>query len=231
MNKHTDFILSPITGILEETVIACAGIGSGIETYPLYDYIMQSAFLKMTGAQEQKMKCICWELATNDYEYRRALLANDDKLGECSTLKAKNNIYNRLVRRVNLLDNNDKRAILASTFSEIKKLFSGTNISIWAQQSFNWFMKVHLNLIKIQHFANKNLLEHCLKYDLLYRHRNRCAHNTLSYQQNLPTLQTLKDKNYQYENYFVRFTILILIDKIFITLYKKYLDALEYSLT
>jgi hypothetical protein len=54
MPKHTDFILSPITDILREVVSANAGIGNGIETYPLSEYILQSAFLKMTGFQEQK---------------------------------------------------------------------------------------------------------------------------------------------------------------------------------
>ena len=227
MNNHNDFILSSITDILKEVVSASAGIGSGIETYPLCDYIMQSVFLKMTGFQEQKMKCICWELATNDYEYRRVLLADEDKLGECSTFKAKNMIYKRLLAKIDLLDNKSKRSILLETFSDIIKTFLNTNLSIWAQQSFNWFMKHHKNFIKIKHFANgKNLLEDSLKYDLLYNHRNRCAHNLQSYQQNLPTLKTLANGNYQYENYFVRFAILILIDKIFIELYKNYLDTL-----
>jgi len=228
MKNHTDFILSPITDILKDVVTASTGIGSGIETYPLCDYIMQSAFLKMTGFQEQKMKCICWELATNDYEYRRDLLANKDNLGECSSIEAKNKIYKRLVAKTDLLDDKDKRNILSVTFSDIKRTFLDTNLSIWAQQSFNWFIKHHKSFIKIGHFANKNnILENCLKYDLLYNHRNRCAHNTQSYQQNLPTLKTLLDENYQYENYFIRFTILVLIDKIFIELYKKYLKVLE----
>jgi hypothetical protein len=228
MNNHNSFILSSITDILKEAVFASAGIGSGIETYPLCDYIMQSVFLKMTGFQEQKMKCICWELATNDYEYRRVLLADKDQLGECSTFKAKNMIYKRLVDEIGLLDDKDKRSILIETFLDIKKTFSDTNLSIWAQQSFNWFIKHHKNFIKIVHFANKNnLLEGCLKYDLLYKHRNRCAHNTQSYQQNLPTLKTLTNENYQYENYFVRFAILILIDKIFMELYKNYLNTLK----
>ena len=61
----------------------------------------------------------------------------------------------------------------------------------------------------------------------LYKHRNRCAHNTQSYQQNLPTLKNLVNENYQYENYFVWFSILVLIDKLFIALYVKYLDALQ----
>jgi hypothetical protein len=40
---------------------------------------MQSIFIKMTGFQEQKLKCIVWELATDDYEYRYHKLT--DKLG------------------------------------------------------------------------------------------------------------------------------------------------------
>ena len=100
MRKQTDFILSPITDILKDAVSASAGIGNGIETFPLCDYIMQSVFLKMTGFQEQKMKCICWEMATVDYDYRRALLANDDKLGECSSYEDKNKIYKRLVAQI-----------------------------------------------------------------------------------------------------------------------------------
>ncbi|MCL2027252.1 MAG: hypothetical protein FWG79_02075 [Bacteroidales bacterium] len=228
MNNHSEFIEKSISGILKDVVTASAGIGSGIETYPLCDYIMQSVFLKMTGFQEQKMKCICWELATSDYEYRRVLLADEDKLGECSSFKAKNAIYKRLVAKIDLLNDIDKRKILSETFSDIKNIFSGSNLSIWAQKSFNWFINHHINSIEIKHFANeKNLLENCLKYDLLYNHRNRCAHNTQSFQQNLPTLKTLADKNYLYENYFIRFAILILIDKIFIELYKRYLNALE----
>lgn len=41
-----------------------------MESYPLCEYVMQSLFLKLTGAQEQKLKCICWDIATHNYEYR-----------------------------------------------------------------------------------------------------------------------------------------------------------------
>ena len=68
--NHTDFILAPISDILKDSISASDGIGSGMETFPLSDYVMQSVFLKMTGFQEQKMKCIVWDLATIDYEYR-----------------------------------------------------------------------------------------------------------------------------------------------------------------
>lgn len=237
MNNHTSFILSPITDVLKNGVMACMGVGNGIETYPLYDYIMQSVFLKMTGFQEQKMKCVCWELATHDYEYRRVLLTNDDKLGECSSYLDKNKIYKRLVAHIekynadfDVENDIENTKILQDTISDIKNIFSNTNLSIWAHKSYSDFIN-NRNLIKSGHFASNknNLFENVLqdKYTLLYKHRNRCAHNTLSYQQNLPTLKTLVNEDYKYDNYFVRFALLILIDKIFIELYKGYLNALE----
>src|SRR4051794_244295 len=123
MAKHTDFILAPITNILSEIVHANAGIGDGLETYPLYEYIMQSVFLKMTGSQEQKMKCICWELATNDYEYRYQYTRTG--VGEYSTYKDKNGVYQDLIEQIkkysnlNLVNHIDKPTILAATLSEI----------------------------------------------------------------------------------------------------------------
>ena len=68
MSKHRDFILMPIDKILKEAIFATNAVGFTIKAYPLYDYIMQSIFIKMTGFQEQKLKCIVWELATDDYD-------------------------------------------------------------------------------------------------------------------------------------------------------------------
>ena len=48
MSKHDKFILTPITSVLEEAVVASYGIGKGIESHSISDYIMQSLFLKMT---------------------------------------------------------------------------------------------------------------------------------------------------------------------------------------
>ena len=84
-NTHTKFILTPILSILKESIIACRGIGIGIETQALSEYVLQTTFLKMTGALEQKMKCICWEIASNDYEYRYQYLKKN--YGECSSYK------------------------------------------------------------------------------------------------------------------------------------------------
>lgn len=234
-NNHTDFILSPISNLLREVVTASSGIGSGIETYPLCDYIMQSVFLKMTGFQEQKMKCITWEIATNDYEYRRVLLANEDKLGECSSYNSKNKIYQRLIDQLSnhklnfeVTNEIDKKQILIDTVKDIDDIFKNSNLAIWAQKSFIEFRNIK-TIIKTQQFANdKNLFENVLqnKYKILYNQRNKYAHNTSSYQQNLPSLKTLVDDNYKHNNYFIWFSLLILIDKIFIKLYEKYLEVI-----
>ena len=56
---HTDFILTPLMEVLKDGVDACTSMPVGIENGALGEYFMQSLFLRMTGAQEQKLKCIC----------------------------------------------------------------------------------------------------------------------------------------------------------------------------
>lgn len=241
LNIHADFIKSPITDALKNVVSASAGVGSGIETFPICDYIMQSVFLKMTGFQEQKLKCICWELATVDFEYRYD--RETKPVGERSSYKDKQPVYKDLIDQIrkrsttfNMPDGIDKDTILKKTFDEVKITFENTNLAIWSQKNFNEFETIWSE-IEEKHFAsdNSNLFSSngtgiCLQKiykNHLYKHRNRIAHNTQSYQQNLPTLKTLVNESYKYENYFVYFAILVLIDKIFIALYEKYLLAIE----
>lgn len=241
MNNHTNFILSPITDVLEDVVSASAGIGSGIETFPLCDYIMQSVFLKMTGFQEQKMKCICWELASVDYEYRYEFTRKS--LGECSSYKEKQIIYKELIEQIkkrmsnfNVSTDIAKEDMLSTTILEVKNIFSNTNLSIWAQKRFSEFENICRDFDK-KHFANDGnslFTEMSTGISLtkiynnhLYTNRNRIAHNTQSYQQNLPTLKTLLHEDYKYENYFVWFAILVLIDKLFAALYEIYIETLS----
>lgn len=241
MNYHNEFILSPITQVLEDAVTASSAIGSGIETYPLCDYIMQSIFLKMTGFQEQKMKCISWELASNDYEYRYEFTKNP--LGECSSFKDKQLVYKNLTKLIQKHDQTftaqthiNKASVLTTAITEVKTIFSNTNLSIWAQKSFNEHIEI-CKEIKIVHFVNDNntlfaetpnsVTLKQIYENHLYVNRNRCAHNTHSYQQNLPTLKKLSDENFMYDNYFVWFVVLVLIDKIFMTLYSKYIEVLK----
>ena len=96
MSVHKDFILTPITEILDEAANATHCVQQGIDIYPLSDYIMQSIFIKMTGAQEQKMKCICWDISTYDFEARYSIYHNWS-FGECSSLSDKNKILSVII--------------------------------------------------------------------------------------------------------------------------------------
>ena len=243
--NHNKFILSPVSNILKDVVSASSGIGDGIETYPLCDYVMQSVFLKMTGAQEQKMKCIVWELATNDYDYRYERFTKSP-LGECSNYTEKKTIYNDLIKQIEkyigssfVLNSIEKNNILQKTNKLITDTFLGTNLLIWTQMSFNEYEIIWNDIsdeyfaIKKELFIKKNNISSRGKalfemYDEhLYKHRNRVAHNTLSYQQNLPTLNTLEKNDYLYNNYFIYFSIIILIDNTIMYLYNEYLKALR----
>ena len=234
MSKHEKFILMSMDTILKEVVSASLGIGIGIETYPLYDYIMQSIFLKMTGYQEQKMKCIAWEIATNDFEYRCRLLNNDDKLGEYSTYEAKNKIYQIICKQIKNFDenfkfnnenniiNNMKKRVKEKSFDFVREIFNNTNLVICNHNFFNQFLKIKIIEEDLYLKGDINLLEKIIKdeYELLYKQRNRIAHNTLSYQQNLPDFNVLRSEKEYSRNYFLWFAILLLIDNIFIELYK-----------
>lgn len=267
-SKHYNFITTPIFNILKESVIACRGIGDGIETQTISEYILQTTFLKMTGASEQKLKCICWELATNDYEYRYQYL--NKNYGECSNYNDKNAIYNDLIKAIIKLDTSlIKKAgtkgkfilelinnLKADDFTgdickDIKNLVENSTFSLFDPKGFSYFCSSYDTFFKNKEFATlkenqynndgfnsfllaiskdgKDKKEELKKHfeSIVYRHRNRCAHNLVSYQENLPTLSTLSEDDNDYNNYFFRFSLLILIDEIFIRLYKKYIDALE----
>lgn len=248
--KHTDFILSPITSILSEAVTACVGVGDGMGTSTIAEHIMQSLFLRMTGFQEQKMKCVCWELATYDYDYRYQRFKHSP-LGECSNYREKNQVINDIVScskkidaSYSITDNMAKTQIIQSVITDMNDIVADSNLNKWQSRKYEDYKQI-VKEIKHGHILvsgkngaislfqeSKNGIGGGYKdlvfiYDKVYRHRNSCAHNTLSYQENLPTLNKLRDNDYIYDNYFLRYSILILIDKIVIALYKQYLSVME----
>lgn len=238
MSKHRDFILMPIDKILKEAIFATNAVGFTIKAYPLYDYIMQSIFIKMTGFQEQKLKCIVWELATDDYDYRYRKLSN--KLGECSSYKDKNEIYKDMIETIKECSSDfeikgflDKKDFMDSIENNIVTIFNNSHLANFKLKSFKQFLDIWKKLFSENSLLTDNLFQSEEKHirlinvyqDYLYKARNRIAHNTLSYQQNLPTLKVLKGEDYKYENYFLWFAILVLIDEVFLRLYKKYLEV------
>lgn len=240
MTKHQRFIETSMFEELQKAVVAISASKGEMEYYPLRDYYMQSMFLRLTGFQEQKLKCICWDIATYDYDYRRRLLNNEDRLGECSSLEAKSKLYKTILKKIAEFENKnldnfkidcytDKKAIANNSQNELKNIFSKTIFQYWFPRDFQYFN--NHTLFKPQNFANNGLLEENLTiiYDLLYAQRNRLAHNTLSYQENVPTLRTLSESKVERTNYFVWFALLNLIDKTFIELYRIYFEAFNRS--
>lgn len=244
-NIHSDFILAPILEVFAAGVNACQGIGDGIETQPLSEYVLSSLFLKATGAQEQKLKCICWEIATHDYDFRYQFIRGDFQLGECSDYKSKNKICSYLQEQIRKLKKEERytisedtrKSIIVQAISGIKTLFENTNISIWGARDFAMYKDCVKNRLKLTQILSHrpngkhslSLFESTLQKDydeIVHRHRNRLAHNTASYQRHLPTLETLAAKESERYNYFYRYTLLVLIDLILIHLYREYRENL-----
>lgn len=235
---HSLFIKTPIVQVLEKALAACRTIGDGIEAYPLGDYILPSVFLNLTGFQEQKLRCICWDAATIDYEFRRDWISDVGKLGEYSSYDAKNLVYKKLSGKLDkkLCDNytqsslftdSNKRAIIDKVFRCMDDILQETIMVKWKSKDYVEYL-IWRRKLKSFHFAKDALLDECLKnvYDSLYKGRNRFAHNTVSYQENLPSLRELSNQEIIVDNFFCWFTLLMLIDEIFICLYDAFLEML-----
>lgn len=290
-----EFILTPIASILRDTVTACNGIGHGIETQSLAEYVLQTTFLKMTGAQEQKLKCICWDMATNDFDYRYQYLKKN--YGECSSYEDKCSIYRDLVKMIIKLEpefsvamlfgnidisakenefiekrikdtqkNQEKKKGRKLNDVEAHKLSDGmrahwakngicekeranfsrivlfesmqdlvdgivgnTMVAQWEQHNYQNYV-VNWRGLASGRFATGDVLldkdYQDLYMNVVYKHRNRCAHNLASFQSNLPTLKTLNEEDFVYDNYYYRFSLLLLLDEVFMQLYKAYIEAI-----
>ncbi len=234
MGKHKHFILSEMSDMMEEIVFACKAIPAGIESFAVNDYIFQTLFMKMTGFQEQKMKCICWELATDDFDFRRDYMQQAGGLGEMSTATSKKYVYQHLVEIAkkgqvgfDLAIDLDKALIVKKVKDDVIKTFEKSPLAESNMRFYQEFSNTYDKDFTSDYFATSEteLLAGNLVtiYDHLYKYRNRCAHNTLSYQQNLPSLKQLAANEIIYESYYVRYALLLLIDEVMIGLYKKLL--------
>jgi hypothetical protein len=237
MAKHNDFIFRPIEQVLEEGINALSSISDGIGTYPLNEYIMKAIFLKMTGFQEQKFKCIAWEMATENYEFRRDFLNDFAKEG-FSTYQSKQKLYKKLMELLERSEFSEemKKDIIDESEKCVINLIDDSKLKYWNESKYSDFKEQIRNIVSYENIAKKivknkdnvvyNLLENKIHpiYEDLYGCRNRLAHNTLSYQDNLPSFIDMQTEDFGYNNYFVWFYLLIVIDKIMIKLYKEFCE-------
>lgn len=266
MGQHEEFILTPLSSVVDDAVSALQPLSPSISQVALCEYVMHSLFLKMTGFQEQKCKCICWDMATFDYEYRYNRFTQNT-LGECSNLSEKDKVFTDILERILNIDPSFDvynffrdsfmypcplvEQIVNNAISKIDKLYSSVSMLInlrtdyctfkqWVNNfkgeclinppkgnNIVYFMGKCANCNKYIQKTNDCSLSYLCNfqevYKSMYNHRNRCAHNTLSYQIGAKTLLQYQTNPHPYDNYFARFFVLLVVDSLFVALYKEYL--------
>lgn len=232
---HSDFILSNIMDVLEDGIQASASIHGSISHYPLCEYLLQGIFLRLTGYQEQKLKCIMWELATHDFSLRYRYLSGQISIGECSRLEDKNKVLLELlaslescVHAYTFPDTMDIEAQIDAIRNKLKYRLEHSIFAKWLPRDYNRFVSF-VDSIHAQekgYFSSKNCFGTDSKlqeaYDKVFIHRNRCAHNLFSYQNNVPTLLDVTKDLHGSDNYFSRIFILALIDNIFVQVFNHF---------
>lgn len=242
--KNTDFILSPVSTILKDGVSVFNSLNESISLYPIGEYLLSSIFIKMSGAQEQKLRCICWDLATENPEFRFEYLRDIASYGEFSAYTAKNKVYTILVDQISKLDktfsilNIDFQSIIDNTKKELDSFAECLLFDCFKKQffSFSSFFKRSFNVNQVGYsVSDKGEVSSILLFnsklkeiyeEFVYKKRNQIAHNTLSYQYNTQKMTHMNQDMFIHDNYFTRYAVLILIDKIFIALFGEYLDRL-----
>lgn len=237
MSARIGFIKTSIMEVLQEGVAAvdCMQDG-GLETFPMLEYTLQSIFLKMTGYGEQKLRFIIWEIASYDLEFRYNLLKGECSFGEFSQLCDKKKVYVKLRKEISTFINADiftddvKNHILQEIRGEMNLIFENSALKNAFPNEYERFFAFFStwnadSFAKGNELLRDNLVPIYSEY--VYKMRNRCAHNTLSYQQDYLGFEDMQKPYMVYANYFTCFALLMLLDKIFVYLFKSFERQVE----
>ena len=219
--KHKEFILTHLTDLIEQTLRPMDLYKGQVCNYIMKEYVLQTLFMKLTGCMEQKAKCILWDIATHDFEYRREFLRENPKQGEYSSYESKKFVYGALVEHGEMIDDTRKKELLTQLVDFKKKILEESILKIWLPRELR-NLKIK-ELFATKRLAGSSLLESPLNdeiYEKLYMHRNRCAHNVLSYQGNVMNPQKIKEVGDA--SYATWFTLLVLMDMIYMELYERF---------
>lgn len=232
--KHKEFILTPLSSLIEQTLRPLDLYKGQIYNYIMKEYVLQTLFMKLTGCMEQKAKCILWDIATHDFEYRRDFLRENSHKGEYSTYDSKNYVYKTLVNHGGKIDDPRKEGLLKQIGCFKDSILEESILKVWLPRELreleinnipNW--KICIEEKKGKKKKGKKgeiilkLFNDTLEdtYNKLYTHRNRCAHNVLSYQGNVMNPQKIKDEGDA--SYATWFTLLVLMDMIYMEQYER----------
>lgn len=237
MSARIGFIKTSIMEVLQEGIAAvdCMQDG-GLETFPMLEYTLQSIFLKMTGYGEQKLRFIIWEIASYDLEFRYNLLKGECSFGEFSQLCDKKKVYVKLRKEISTFINADiftddvKNHILQEIRGEMNLIFENSALKNAFPNEYERFYAFFStwnadSFAKGNELLRDNLVPIYSEY--VYKMRNRCAHNTLSYQQDYLGFEDMQKPYMVYANYFTCFALLMLLDKIFVYLFKSFERQVE----
>jgi len=218
MMKHKEFILTPLVSLIEKTLLPLDMYKGQMSSYAIKEYVLQTLLFKLTGCMEQKAKCILWDIATHDFEFRRVFL--EDKQRKYSKYDERIEVYITLLQQVGKIKETRKNDLLTQlkVFKE-EVLEKSINKMGLPRDLHDLEIK---NLFDIKRWAVNCLFDNSLHeiYKQLYNHRNRCAHNVLSYQGNAMPPQKIKDLGgYNYASWF---TLLVLMDMIYMELYTEF---------
>lgn len=231
---HTNFILSDIMEVLNEGFNAASCLSPSMSSIPVVEYLLQSIFLKATGYQEQKLKCIAWQLATHDYAFRYEYLSSRFNIGECSSIDDKTKVLSSLINQTQkigeislILSDDEIKDIIDGLRKDFKEIVERSPFPLWLPGDYKRFNDFASQIKPIENgymkgaiFGGDSVL--CDAYQSAFEHRNRCAHNLRSYQTNVPALKLLQKDEKGYENYFAHLFILVMVDKVFTEYYRYY---------
>ena len=178
-----------------------------------------------------------WEMATDDYEFRYQNIFQKN-LGECSNVKDKQEIFRHLIRQIRIKDSNysipeiSRETIVNTTKNVMRTVFEGTILKTCSEREFKSYLDISKSFTKSSfgvgeqlfcgNVSGVNAIEF---YDrFLYRQRNRLAHNTTSYLENIPGFSSLADPNDILRNYFLFYAYLMMMDGVFVEAFNKYLS-------
>ncbi len=189
-------------------------------------------------------------MACRDYDYRYERFERS-RYSECSDYKDKCMVYNDLLNEIKkydeafVIDDALKNQILNDWRNTTQQLFDNSLLVNNFRKSYDeylamvtgindkWIMsdtqlltkQTNLALVETRPTCGMALNEIFVKY--VYRERNRCAHNTRSYQHNLPSLKTMIAEDFKLQNYFLYMSVLLLLDTIYVKLFETYLERVN----
>lgn len=236
-----DFIFSPLSDLLAESADAIRVAEAGMMGYQMADWVMPTVFLRMTGAQEQKLMCIYWDLGSLDLDQRYQRYSG--KMGGMSCYDEKFKVCIELLSYIVRNDQNynpatdiDRQTLMDESKHRVEVICGNSVMKEWYASEYKDFEDATVMFNPNELVVWNSEKQKCTAllggqlysaFDALYHYRNRCAHNSTSYQMNFPKFQVLSGSYAIYENYFIRFYILILLDMLFVHLYRTVVSLAE----